>query len=93
MPFRLAVNYSPSGDQATANTNRNRGGGRPNPEADALQKAINDKAPAEELKSQLAKFREARKEKETALTKAQEELRKALSPRQEAAAVLAGLVK
>ena len=81
------------GDQANANTNRNRGGGRPNPEADALQKAIDDKASAEELKSQLAKFREARKEKETALTKAQEELRKALSPRQEAGAVLAGLLK
>jgi hypothetical protein len=41
----------------------------------------------------LAKVREARKAKEVALEKAQEELHKALSPRQEAGAVLAGLLK
>ena len=81
------------GDQSNTNTNRNRGGGTSSPEAEALQKAIDDKASPEELKSKLAKFREARKEKEAALAKAQEELRKALSPRQEAAAVMAGLLK
>ena len=76
-----------------------RGGGRggfgqaASPEAEALQKAVESKAPADELKAKLAKLREARKEKEAALEKAQEDLRKVLSVRQEAAAVLAGLLK
>ena len=67
--------------------------GNPGPEAEALQKAIEAKAPADELKSKLAKLREARKVKEANLEKAQEDLRKVLSVRQEAAAVLAGLLK
>ena len=80
-------------DQSNTNSNRNRFGGPPNPDAEALQKAIDAKAAPDELKSKLAKFREARKEKEAALSKAQDELHKALSPRQEAGAVLAGLLK
>lgn len=58
-----------------------------------LQKALDDKARAEEVKAKLAKVREARKAKEAALEKAQEELRKSLSPRQEAGAVLVGLLR
>lgn len=81
------------GNADQANANRNRFGGQPSPEQEALQKAIDDKAPADEIKAKLAKLRESRKEKEVALEKAQEELRKALSPRQEAGAVLAGLLK
>ena len=74
--------------------NRNRGGGgQSSPEVTELQKALDGKAPAEEVKAKLAKVRDARKSKEAALDKAQEELRKALSPRQEAGAVLAGLLK
>lgn len=73
---------------------RGRGGrGETSPEADALHKAIEAKASAEELKAKLAKFRDARKEKEANLEQAQDELRKVLSVRQEAAAVLAGLLK
>jgi len=68
-------------------------GPEPSPEADALQKAIDSKASADELKAKLAKLREVRKEKEARLEQAQEELRKVLSVRQEAAAVLAGLLK
>ncbi len=68
-------------------------GATPVPEREALQKAIEDKAPADEIKSKLAKYRETRKAKETAYEKAQEDLRKALSPGQEASAVLAGLLK
>jgi hypothetical protein len=79
-------------DQGGGNTNRNRFGAQP-PEAEALQKAMDDKASADELKAKLAKFRQAREEKEAALSKAQDELRKALTPRQEAGAVLAGLLK
>lgn len=63
------------------------------PEAEALQKALDGKASADELKAKLAKLREARKVKEANLDKAQEDLRKILSVRQEAAAVLAGLLK
>lgn len=73
--------------------NRNRGGGQSSPEVTELQKALDDKAPAEEVKAKLAKLRDARKAKEAALDKAQEELRKALSPRQEAGAVLVGLLR
>ena len=71
----------------------NRFGPAPSPEQEALQKAIDDKAPADEVKEKLAKLRESRKAKEAALDKAQEELRKALTPRQEAGAVLASLLK
>jgi hypothetical protein len=67
--------------------------GQTNPEFEALQKAITDKAPADEIKAKLAKYREVRKEKEAALEKAQDELRKALTPKQEAGAVVAGLLK
>jgi|SRR5437867_2423470 len=68
-------------------------GGEPSPEAEALQKAIESKASPDELKAKLAKLREARKEKEAKLEQAQEELRKVLSVRQEASAVLSGLLK
>lgn len=75
--------------------NRNRGGagGQTSPEVTDLQKALDDKASADEIKAKVAKLREARKAKEAELEKAQDGLRKALSPRQEAGAILAGLLK
>jgi hypothetical protein len=88
-----ADNNPPAGGNDQGARRGPRGFGEPSPEADALQKAIDSKASAEELKTKLAKLREARKEKEASLEKAQEELRKVLSVRQEAAAVLAGLLK
>lgn len=76
------------------NTNRrNRFGAEPNPEMEALQKAVEAKASNDELKSKLAKVREAQKEKRAKLEKAQEDLRQILSVRQEAAAVVAGLLQ
>lgn len=72
---------------------RPRFGGEPSPEAEALQKAIEAKAPADELKAKLAKYRESRKAKEEKLAQAQDELRKVLSVRQEASAVLGGLLQ
>lgn len=81
------------GGNANQSGNRNRGGGQTSPEVTELQKALDAKAPTDEVKAKVAKLREARKAKEAALDKAQEELRKALSPRQEAGAVLAGLLK
>jgi len=74
---------------------RNRGGfgGEPSAEVTALEKAIEDKASNDDIKSKLAKVRDSQKDKEAKLTKAQDDLRKVLSVRQEATAVLMGLLK
>ena len=67
------------------------GGG--NPESDALRAALEAKAPAQEIKNLLAKLREARKANEAKLEAAQEELKKVLNVRQEAVAVMNGLLR
>jgi len=85
------------GDNAATDTttqrNRNPFGGEPNPEIEALQKSIEAKASAEELKTKLAKARQSIKDKEAAVVAAQDDLRKVLSVRQEAIAVTIGLLK
>lgn len=63
-----------------------------NPEMSALGLAIQDKLPDAEIKSRLERLREKRREAEASLTKAQEELRAVLSIRQEAVAVMFGLL-
>jgi hypothetical protein len=63
-----------------------------NPELAALQSAIRDKLPEAEIKSRLDRVRETRKQNEMKLSKAQEELRAVLSVRQEAVAVVFGLL-
>ena len=79
------------GDNNAPDQGRRRGFGAPaNPEAEALQKAIEAKASTEEIKAKMAKLRESRKEREAKLAQAQEELRKVLNLRQEATAVLNG---
>lgn len=80
------------GDEGDRGRRREFGGG-PSPEAEALQKAIEAKASNEEIKTKLTKFREARKAKEATLAKAQEDLRKVLTVRQEASAVMMGLLQ
>ena len=67
-------------------------GGTPSPEAEALQRAIDAKATASEIKAATAKFVEARKAHQTAMETAQDNLRKVLTPRQEAIATLSGLL-
>lgn len=67
-------------------------GGQANPAAEALQKAIDAKASNAEMKAALAKYVESRKAKQAALEKAQADLRKVLTPRQEAIAALSGLL-
>lgn len=67
-------------------------GGDPAPEEEALQKAVDSKAGSAELKAAMAKLRDARKAKEAKLTAAQDNLRKVLTARQEAQAMLAGLL-
>lgn len=67
--------------------------GEPSPEAEALQKALEAKAPADEIKTKLAKYRESQKARQANLDKAQAELRQVLSVKQEANAVLMGLLQ
>ena len=75
------------------------GGNRPprtgataNPEQDSLRAAIADNLPDAEIKSRLERLRDSRKASEAKLTKAQEDLRAVLSVRQEAVAVMFGLL-
>lgn len=66
--------------------------GTGNPEQDALRQAVTDKLPDAEIKSRLDRLREVRKQNEMKLAKAQEELRAVLSVRQEAIAVMYGML-
>jgi hypothetical protein len=79
------------GDQAQ-NARRRAFGGEPSAAATALQKSIDSKDSAETIKTKLAALREEHKQKQANLEKAQEDLKKILNVRQEAAAVLAGLL-
>ncbi len=68
------------------------GFGEPSAEEAALQKAIESKASAADIKTALGKLRDAKKAKEAKLVAAQDNLRKVLTVRQEAQAVLVGLL-
>lgn len=83
-----------SGDRGTGGTAGTfrgppRGG---SPEQAALTQAVADKLPDAEIKARLTKLRETRKANEAKLEKAQDELRAVLTVRQEAQAVLLGLL-
>jgi uncharacterized protein YdeI (BOF family) len=80
------------GDNAGDNNNRRGGFGTPSPELDALEKAIEAKATKAELTAAIAKVDEARKAKQAELEKAQANLRKVLTTRQEAIATASGLL-
>ncbi len=76
-----------------ANERPRRGfGGPPSPEAEALQKVVDAKAPKAEIKAALAKYQDSRKAKQAELEKAQNDLRAVLTARQEAIATLNGLL-
>jgi hypothetical protein len=66
--------------------------GPANPERDALQQAIDANAPAAQIKTLLEKYRTAQKAKQAKLEQAQTDLRAVLNQKQEASAVLAGLL-
>lgn len=68
-------------------------GGARSAEVTALQTAVDSKASNDDLKAKLAKVRETVKAKEAKLTSAQTSLQQLLTPRQEAVAVLRGLLK
>ena len=65
-----------------------RGGPAPSPEMDDLQKAIEAKAPADEIKAKLQKVRDVSKAKEAKLESAREDLKKLVTARQEAILVV-----
>ncbi len=68
-------------------------GGTPSPEAEALQKAVDDNAPAAQIKDLLAKYQASQKDKQAKLAAAQENLRAVLTTKQEAQATLMGLLQ
>lgn len=86
------------GNNNNANANNNGGrrggfGGTPSPEAEALQKAIDDNAPTAQVKVALAKYQASQKAKQAKLEQAQAGLRKVLTVKQEAQATLLGLLQ
>jgi hypothetical protein len=90
---RLFGRGNRGGNNADANNGGRRGfGGTPSPEAEALQKAIDDNAPTAQIKTALAKYKASQKTKQDKLVAAQENLRKVLTVKQEAQASLLGLV-
>jgi hypothetical protein len=93
-PRRGGANAGGNGGGNNADAGPRRGGFGPPPsaEAETLQKVIDAKAPKSELKDAIAKYNEYRKTQQAALEKAQAELRKVLTVRQEAIATLAGLL-
>ena len=93
---RLFGRGNRGGNNANANNNGGRRGGfggTPSPEAEALQKAIDDNAPTAQIKAALAKYKTSQKDKQAKLVQAQEDLRKYLNTKQEAQAALLGLVE
>lgn len=67
--------------------------GQPSPEAEALQTAIDDNAPAAQIKDLLAKYEASQKEKLAKLAAAQDNLRAVLTTKQEAQVTLMGLLQ
>ena len=82
----------PGGGPGGPSSRGGRGGPSGNPEQDSLRAAIMDKLPDAEVKSRLERLREVRKQNEAKVARAQEELRAVLSVRQEAVAVMFGLL-
>ena len=68
-------------------------GGLRDPTADTLQTTLDDKAPAAQVKEALARFRDAKKQKQAELTKSRDTLKELLPTRQEAALAMAGILE
>jgi hypothetical protein len=68
------------------------GFGEPAPQVQALEKALESDS-ADDIKAKLAALRAARKDQEAKLAKAQDNLRQVLSSKQEAQAVVMGLLE
>ncbi|MEO6246135.1 MAG: hypothetical protein ABIQ12_11945 [Opitutaceae bacterium] len=83
---------APGGGGDTSGRGGRSGRGGSNPELAALQAAVTDNLPEAEIKSRLERVRETRRDNEAKLLKAQEDLRALLSVKQEAVAVMFGLL-
>ncbi|MCX6954598.1 MAG: hypothetical protein NTV51_20790 [Verrucomicrobia bacterium] len=79
----------PSGDKAKPN---NRPAASAQPEQEALRSAVGDRLPDAEIKARLQRAHEAYLRNESKLERARAELRAVLTIRQEAVAVMAGLL-
>jgi hypothetical protein len=90
--MRLAFRNRDNGGGDNGGGGPRRFGQNQSPEMEALDKALEAKASKTELAAAVAKVQEARKEKQAALDKAQADLRKVLSTRQEAIATANGLL-
>lgn len=66
--------------------------GQSSAERDSLQKAVNENVPAAQIKDLIAKYKAAQKLKQAKLEAAQAELKSVLTTKQEAQALLLGLV-
>jgi hypothetical protein len=67
-------------------------GGTPDPDREALQQAIDANAPPAQIKTLLDKYRTSEKTKQAKMEQDQADLQKVLSQKQEAQAVLMGLL-
>ena len=81
------------GDQGGQGGGRGGMFGQPSPEQEALQKALDDNAPASQIKDLLAKYKSAKAAKQAKLETAQADLKKVLTSKQEAQAYLLDLVE
>lgn len=92
--FRGRGGGRPGGNADNGGGGGRRGGfgGPPSPELESLQNAIQNNAPTDQIKDAMEKLRNARKAKEAALTKAQDDLKAILTVKQEAVAVANGLI-
>jgi hypothetical protein len=90
---RMFRNRGGNGDNANGG-NRRGGffGGQPSPEAEALQKTIDDNSPPTQIKDALARYEASQKAKQDKLAAAQGQLRQVLTVKQEAQATLLGLL-
>jgi hypothetical protein len=66
--------------------------GQPSAEQESLQKAVDDNVPTAEIKDLIARYKAAQKIKQARLEAAQADLKKVLTSKQEAQALLLGLV-
>lgn len=88
----LFRNRNRGNDQGGGNNRGNAFFGQPSPEQQALQQALDDNAPSGQVKDLLAKYKASQKARQDKLKAAQENLKKVLTPRQEAQAYLLELV-
>jgi hypothetical protein len=86
-------NNNGNGDDQAQQRPRRPQFGEPSTTLEALQKAIDDKAPAAEIKTKLAAYRAEVKDRHDKLLAAQDDLRSVLTARQEAIATVNGLLQ